>query len=264
MRQKRAKSYKKQMTVYTHTFKFREPFQTLVDNELILNCAKASFDIAKGINRTIQGEAKPMITQCCIQALYETNNQGAIDIAKRFERRRCNHPPSKPVPPAECIESITNIDGENKHRYIVASQDYELRKKLRKVAGVPLIFMNRSVMVMEPLSHASARYSERFERMKLTAGLNDKTVGLTIENENKNNGDDDEGPKKKKRKGPKQPNPLSIKKKKTKTDDTATTTPNPEKKRRRRHHSKNAGESNEDNNSSKPESKVEEVNNESS
>ena len=82
MRQKRAKAYKKQMNVYLHTFKFREPFQTIVDDEIILNCEKASFDIAKGLNRTIQGETKPMITQCSIEALYKTNNQDAISIVE--------------------------------------------------------------------------------------------------------------------------------------------------------------------------------------
>lgn len=212
------------MTVYTHTFKFREPYQTIVDAELVLNCDSAKFDIKKGLDRTIQGETKPMITQCCMQALYDSKNQYAIDTAKDFERRRCNH--REPIPPRECIESITIIDGENKHRYIVAAQDMETRKVLRKVPGIPLVFMNRLVMVMEPLSHASARYTANFERKKLTLGLNNaKTAGIqqlavqqlaalvpgvlasTEESEPTSSNSN-------KRKGPKEPNPLSIKKKK--------------------------------------------------
>lgn len=225
MRQKRAKAYRKQMNLYLHTFKFREPYQTIVDDELVLNCDKAQFDLVKGLERTIQAETKPMITQCCMQALYATDNQRAIDTAKRFERRRCNHPPKDPKPPAECIESIVNIDGENKHRYVVASQSTRLRRRLRNVPGVPLIFMNRSVMVMEPASDASNRAAALSENAKLSQGLNDAKVGYADKEEAT------EEPKKKKRKGPSEPNPLSVKKKKTEGQPTNE----PKKKRVRRH-----------------------------
>mmetsp|Transcript_3739 Transcript_3739/g.4161 ORF Transcript_3739/g.4161 Transcript_3739/m.4161 type:complete len:266 (+) Transcript_3739:56-853(+) len=239
MRQKRAKAYKKQMNVYLHTFKFREPFQTIVDDEIILNCQKASFDIAKGLNRTIQGETKPMITQCSIEALYKTNNQDAITIAKLFERRRCNHPPANPIPSSECIKSIVDINGENKHRYLVATQDKLLRNKLSKVPGVPLIYMNRSVMVMEPMSEATSSYSNSFEHKKLTGGLNDVKVGKINKQEVLKSEETGNVPTRK-RKGPKEPNPLSIKKKKTvntdsKANQDASSQPKP--KRRRKHKS---------------------------
>lgn len=225
MRQKRAKAYKKQMNIYLHTFKFREPFQTIVDDELVLATQLASFDLVKGLTRTIQAEVKPMITQCCMQALYLTDNQPAIELAKTFERRRCNHPPKDPKPPAECIESIVNINGANKHRYIVASQSTRLRRHLRAVPGVPLVFMNRSVMVMEPASDASQRAAALSENAKLTAGLNDAKVGYV------DKADEEEKPKKK-RKGPAEPNPLSIKKKKTLQPEVRE---EPKKKRVRRH-----------------------------
>lgn len=244
MRQKRAKAYKKQMNVYLHTFKFREPFQTIVDDEIILNCEKASFDIAKGLNRTIQGETKPMITQCSIEALYKTNNQDAISIAKLFERRRCNHPPANPIPSSECIKSIVDINGENKHRYLVATQDKLLRNKLSRVPGVPLIYMNRSVMVMEPMSEATTTYSNSVERKKLTGGLNDLKVGKVDKHEKpKTEGEErTEGAPTKKRKGPKEPNPLSMKKKKATNTDTKSNhdskdNSEPKTKRRRKHKS---------------------------
>ncbi|KAK6456857.1 Fcf1-domain-containing protein [Scheffersomyces xylosifermentans] len=237
MRQKRAKAYKRQMNVYLHTFKFREPFQTIVDSEIVLNCEKASFDIVKGLNRTIQGETKPMITQCCMQALYDSKNQSAIDIAKKFERRRCNH--REAIDPVECVLSIVDIKGENKHRYVVAGQNYDLRIKLRRVPGVPLIFMNRSVMVMEPMSQATARATEIFERKKLTKGLNDAKYAGVANDEEEKNEKGEENPQSKKRKGPKGPNPLSVKKKKTEQKTTAAKGESGEKKpRRKRTHKK--------------------------
>ncbi|OBA19021.1 hypothetical protein METBIDRAFT_33642 [Metschnikowia bicuspidata var. bicuspidata NRRL YB-4993] len=240
MRQKRAKSYKKQINLYLHAFKFREPFQTIIDDEIILNCVKASFNLVKGLDRTIQADTKPMITQCCMQALYQSNDQIAIDLAKSFERRRCNHSIKEPKPPADCIRSIVDVDGKNKHRYIVASQSTSLRRKLRGVPGVPLVFMNRSVMVMEPASDATKRAAELCENAKLKAGLNDSKVGYIEKDKPK---EITEEKPTRKRKEPSEPNPLSVKKKKA--DRKEDTHPDqPKKKRARRH--KRASEQNED------------------
>ena len=231
MKQKRVKAYKKQINVYVRTFKFREPFQTVIDDRIILDCNKASYDLVKGLKRTVQGELKPMITQCCMQKLYESKNSGAINLAKLFERRRCNHSPSDPLEPSQCIKSIVDIEGENKFRYVVATQDPDLRKHLRMVPGVPLIYMKRSVMVMEPMSSSSAQYASDFENQKLKAMLNDSEAGKVHKNEESN----DARPLKK-RKGPKEPNPLSVKKKKSEPESFGSQT---SQKRRRRHHKSN-------------------------
>ncbi|CCH42656.1 rRNA-processing protein [Wickerhamomyces ciferrii] len=223
MRQKRAKAYRKQMLVYNHTFKFREPYQIIVDEQLVLTAEKQSFDLAKGLTRTVQAEVKPK------------NNQPAIELARTFERRRCNHDPKDPLPPHECIKSIVIINNQNKHRYIVASENEQLRWSLRKIPGIPLIYMNRSVMVMEPLSKASAQVSNNMESAKLTKGLN--SVGG---DENKNELNDSNKLLKKKR-GPQEPNPLSIKKKKPENNNNNNKNNNDnegQKKKRRRKHKK--------------------------
>lgn len=251
MRQKRAKSYRKQLLVYSHAFKFRQPYQVLLDDQIVLNANASRFNLVKSLGQTLQAEVKPMITQCCMQALYATDNQDAINMAKQYERRRCNHPPKDPKSPLECIESVVNVDGANKHRYVVASQDIELRRKLRRVPGVPILHINRAVMVMEPLSDASARVSRRMEQEKLYKGLNDpKYAGLKNNDEDKN-GDSSKPESKKRKNGPKQPNPLSMKKKKVKVSPESTTSDNVaaegdddsgKKKRKRRHKKKTSEE----------------------
>lgn len=44
-----------------------------------------------------------MITQCCMQALYDLGPEGqaAVDLAKEFERRKCSH--FKVRPQDECM-----------------------------------------------------------------------------------------------------------------------------------------------------------------
>lgn len=215
MRQKRAKAYRKQMLVYNHTFKFREPYQVLIDDQIVLDCHGSNFDLVKGLKRTLQAEVKVMITQCCMQALYETNNQGAIEMAKGFERRRCNHPPKEAKPPSECVESVVNVKGQNKHRYVVATQDIDIRRALRRIPGVPLVYTSRSVMIMEPLSDASSKVSKAVEDDKLFKGLNDpRNARDKAKDDSKGTQPQQERPKKR-TKGPKQPNPLSVKRKKS-------------------------------------------------
>lgn len=228
------------MLVYNHTFKFREPYQVLVDDQIVLDCHGSNYDLAKGLKRTLQAEVKVMITQCCMQALYETKNQGAIELAKTFERRRCNHPPKEPKLPIECIESVVSIKGQNKHRYVVASQNIDIRRTLRRTPGVPLIHTTRSVMVMEPLSDASSKVSKAVEAEKLHKGLNDPRNAGMKTNDSEEISSTAAQPKKRV-KGPKQPNPLSVKKrKKQTTDDDKSDTENSHKavkkaRKRRRH-----------------------------
>ncbi|ODV58424.1 rRNA-binding ribosome biosynthesis protein UTP23 ASCRUDRAFT_39365 [Ascoidea rubescens DSM 1968] len=243
MRQKRAKAYRKNMLVYNHTFKFREPYQVIIDDQVILKAINAKFDLVKVLKKTIQAEIKPMITQCCIQVLYRTKNQEAIELAKKFERRRCGHLPKEPETPHKCILSITNVNNNNKFRYIIVTQNEVLRKELRKVPGVPLIYINKTgVLVMEPLSDMTEKARKIYEKSKLSEGLNNaKTAG--IREQKSTEGEDDSKPKKKRKRGPKEPNPLSIKKKKTQKPPTNGTAKDlaeqdTEKKKRKRKHKK--------------------------
>lgn len=170
-----------------------------------------------------------MITQCSIRHLYllslseHPHKDVAIDLAKTFERRRCNHHElPDPLSEKECMESVVIHNGENKHRYCVATQAPEIRRDLRAVPGVPLVYINRSVMIMEPMAPISAMKREREERGKFVAGIKDtrpkpvkrKREEVVADGGEGKEGGEGEEKKKKKRKGPKGPNPLSMKKRK--------------------------------------------------
>lgn len=172
-----------------------------------------------------------MITQCSIRHLYSLSlsehpyKDAAIDLAKKFERRRCNHHElPEPLSEKECMESVIIHNGENKHRYCVATQAPEIRQDLRAVPGVPLVYINRSVMIMEPMAPISAMKREREERGKFVAGIKDtrpkqtkrkrEEEGVEGEVEQEEGSEGKDKKKRIKRRGPKGPNPLSVKKKK--------------------------------------------------
>lgn len=159
-----------------------------------------------------------------------------ILTAQSMERRRCNHHVlDEPLSTLECYNSV--IDPKNSHtnknRYIVASQDDDVRRHCRGIKGVPLVFVKRSVMVMEPMAAGSVKAREGMEREKFRSGLKTRGIGLI----GKRKRDEDDGDavtgegqeaksmteseeragKKKKVKGPKGPNPLSVKRPKKAT-----------------------------------------------
>lgn len=172
-----------------------------------------------------------MITTCDMRHLYaaKPKNETLILQAKEYERRRCGHHElEEPLSTLECLTSVVDPkgSGSNKHRYVVASNEKEVRAKMRRIPGVPLIYINKSVVLMEPMTSATEEHREREEKSKFKMGLKGQRKPDAGE---KRKRDDEEGqddksiategqvPKKRRQKGPKQPNPLSMKKKKTDT-----------------------------------------------
>ncbi|KAI6106988.1 Fcf1-domain-containing protein [Pisolithus croceorrhizus] len=214
MRQKRAKTYRKLMSLYCMSFGFREPYQVLVDSEICKLATESRIDLSKQLSTVLQGATKPMITQCCIHELYlqGKSQQPAVDLAKAFERRKCNHRDA--IPGDDCLASV--VGDTNKHRYVVATQLQPLRAKLRLVPGVPIIHINRSVMILEPPSEETIRVKQQKEQQALRPAAAELA---------KLPQQPSDPPRKKK--GPKGPNPLSVKKKVTRPTSTRSTPSSP-------------------------------------
>ena len=178
-----------------------------------------------------------MITQCSIRQLYTltsipaSQKDALIAIAKIMERRRCNHHTlDNPLSTLECLSSVIDPkkSGANRAHVVVASQEEEVRRWCRGVRGVPLVYVKRSVMIMEPMAESSMSVREGIERGKFRTGLRARGLGLGTKRKREDEGrhgegieakkaeDGDQGAeraaKKKKVRGPKGPNPLSIKK----------------------------------------------------
>jgi U3 small nucleolar RNA-associated protein 23 len=62
MRAKRAKQYKKLMQQFAH-LGFREPYQVLVDAELVKDVARFKMDLQAALDRTLRGKAKPSMAR---------------------------------------------------------------------------------------------------------------------------------------------------------------------------------------------------------
>jgi len=179
--------------------------------------------------------------------LYDADHkdEDLISHAKAFERRRCGHHElEKPLSTLECLSSVVDPKSSrtNKNSYVVASQDDIVRATMRKIPGVPLIYLKRSVMIMEPMAGATEKVRDKEERDKFRAGLtgrrgapaakrmrdedgddnekmsgvlNNRTANNIIGGEQVDDQEEAQPAQKKRKKGPSGPNPMSVKKKKT-------------------------------------------------
>ncbi|KAJ5749586.1 hypothetical protein N7533_006614 [Penicillium manginii] len=224
---------------------------------------------------------------------HKPQDQSAIPSAPsppptELPLRHCSHnPESSPIDEVDCLLSLLSPNAEvkkNKEHYILATADAPVKKvdkndaqrkrkrdeereeeralrrsqmlrlRARQIPGVPIIYVKRSVMVLEPLSTRSETVRDGAEKAKFRYGLDDPSLEKAEEEETK------------KKRGPKvkAPNPLSVKKSKKKEtgpakeksqkkvvedddvpekedgDDAGAAKP----KRRRRHHKSGAAFSN--------------------
>ncbi|KAK2765448.1 hypothetical protein FQN54_008301 [Arachnomyces sp. PD_36] len=260
MRAKRSKKYRKLMQQYEHTFGFREPYQVLVDSNFLRQVYSFKMDLIPALERTLQGKVKPMITKCSLATVI-SSSAGKSNPNPHYRPphlppptvlplRHCSHnEDSKPIDEVECLLSLLSPNAEvkkNKEHYILATADAgipgddgqknnkqtftprnEIKHGARAIPGVPIIYVKRSVMILEPLSGPSENVREGVERGKLRTGVS-STAPTT--GKRKRDGDEGEGEnagkteKKKKERGGKKvsgPNPLSMLKPKAKKFKTA-------------------------------------------
>ncbi|CAG8101730.1 unnamed protein product [Penicillium salamii] len=171
--------------------------------------------------------------------------------------RHCSHnADSTPIDEIECLLSLLSPSSDvkkNKEHYILATAEPILRKtnpnepkrkwkteddrkeeeamrrsktlrsSARSIPGVPIIYVKRSVMVLEPMSNPSEMVRDGHERGKFRAGLDvDPSLGKRKrDGEDDDEEESDEEPKKKRTPKVKQPNPLSMKKAKKRPDTAA-------------------------------------------
>ncbi|KAL1850523.1 hypothetical protein Plec18167_002356 [Paecilomyces lecythidis] len=161
--------------------------------------------------------------------------------------RHCSHnPESTPIDEVDCLMSLISPSPDskkNKEHYILATADpptphedkdaanakkrkrvdpsqdplrraQSLRSGARAIPGVPIIYVKRSVVILEPMSTSSEKVRDGVERDKFKVGIAATAPG-------KRKREEEEEPQKKDRglKRAKGPNPLSVKKPKKAKED---------------------------------------------
>ena len=261
MKYKRRKSYRAHLAFFAREFDIRPPYRVLCDGNFLDVAVKrlklGAEDIARLVATVVEDEVELVTTDAVVRELGEVEGVApetkALVEMLRLQRVGATAEESRAETPASAIRKL--VSRRNKNRFIVATQDEDLKEELRTMPGVPIMTLQRVTVVLEEPSQASVEDWKAGERKKLQAdakALRKRKREFVV-----GGGDDDDDvsalkeekevglPKPKKK--AKAPNPLSVKKKKVKPSTSSSTSPSStadqQHKRKRRRKSSSASAS---------------------
>ncbi|CAL8241450.1 rRNA-processing protein UTP23 homolog [Gadus morhua] len=217
MKLKRQKQAKKTISFYKYNFSFREPFQVLIDGTFCQAALKNKIQIKEQIPKYLMGEVQLCTTNCALKELETLGKElyGAKVILQRFQIRSCSHFKS-PVPASECLLSM--LGETNPHHYFVATQDFGVTEEVKRLPGVPLIYIVVNTMVLEKPSVASQGRVAAVQAGELVTPAQQQSISSLKEQQGIGPA---EGRGRKRKRKRSNPNPLScLKKKKRKAPPT--------------------------------------------
>ncbi|KZT23549.1 Fcf1-domain-containing protein [Neolentinus lepideus HHB14362 ss-1] len=129
------------------------PYRVLIDTNFINFSLQNKLELISGMMDCLYAKCIPCVTDCVMAELEKLGHRYrvALRVARdpRFERIPCSHSGTYAD---DCI-----VQRVTAHRcYIVATCDRELRRRVRKVPGVPLMYIVRRRYAIERLPDQGA------------------------------------------------------------------------------------------------------------
>lgn len=124
------------------------PYRVLIDTNFLSHTVRTKLDLQKALMDLLYAKATPIITSCVMAELEKLGPKYriALRIARdeRWERIKCDH---KGTYADDCLTELVT-----KHRiYLVGTNDRELKRRLRKIPGVPIVSVAKGKYVIERL-----------------------------------------------------------------------------------------------------------------
>jgi U3 small nucleolar RNA-associated protein 24 len=131
---------------FRHNESLGPPYYVLLDTNFINFAIKNKLEICQSLLDTLYAKSFPCITDCVFAEIEKLGPKYhvALRIAKdpRFTRLPCMH---KGTYADDCLVRRVTM-----HRcYIVATCDKELRQRLRRIPGVPIMFISQNKFAIE-------------------------------------------------------------------------------------------------------------------
>lgn len=124
------------------------PYQVLVDTNFLSHTVQKKLELLPTMMDCLYAKCIPIITDCVMAELEKLGQKYriALRIARdeRWERLSCGH---KGTYADDCI-----VDRIMRHKiYIVATNDRDLKRRIRKIPGVPIMSVARGKYLIERL-----------------------------------------------------------------------------------------------------------------
>jgi len=131
---------------FQYNTNLKPPYQLLLDTNFLNMSIQMKLDVFKASMECLLAKCVPCITDCVMAELEKmgTRHRLALRLAKdpRFQRLTCQH---KGIYADDCIHS--RVD---QHKcYIVCTNDKDLKRRIRKVPGIPIMSVARGMYKVE-------------------------------------------------------------------------------------------------------------------
>jgi U3 small nucleolar RNA-associated protein 23 len=164
MGRKKNKWTKKVVNFYKFVFKFEVPFNVLIDGNFVAVSLRKKLEMKETLGKLLDENVHLVIPSCVVQELKELEDKipGIVREVSKYKIEECKH--GQTLSPENCIKSY--IGKKNIKKYFVATQDSFLRNQLRKIPGVPSVFFDQNMMLIDKPSKASLFASKKREELK--------------------------------------------------------------------------------------------------
>ncbi|KAL7783884.1 FCF1 small subunit [Trichoderma ceciliae] len=133
---------------FKHNTALTPPYNLLIDTNFFNHCIRGKLSLLEAAMDCVYAKCNIFVTSCVMGELEKLGPKYrlALRVARdeRWQRVTCSH---QGTYADDCI-----VDNCQKHRiYIVATNDRELKRRLRKIPGVPIMSVARGKFTIEGL-----------------------------------------------------------------------------------------------------------------
>jgi len=211
MRVNRAKLVRKTLQFYNIVFGYEKAkFHVLLDGNFIFAAIKFKVDIQERLERLLQGGVvKIYVLKSVLDELRQVGAKAksSLDFATSFCETLDDSKHRGDTASERIIAMMRQqhsdwlaAPSQHKRRFVVATQDKDLRAALGHIPGIPLIYLNKVILVLEPPSPTSRDFNQRLEVDKITLKPGEAAVVENLKKRKKvdtkivgGEGGDDEG-----------------------------------------------------------------------
>ena len=163
MGRRKDKWIKKALNFYRFIFKFDSPYKVIIDGNFAAIALNKKFEMKAALEKLLDDKVILIIPSCIFKEVQSIENKipGLLKLLSQYKIEQCKH---NILSATNCIRDY--IGKKNNLKYFVATQDNFLRVQLRKIPGVPLIFFEQNMLLMDKPSRISIEASERRENLK--------------------------------------------------------------------------------------------------
>jgi U3 small nucleolar RNA-associated protein 24 len=135
---------------YSYNKALGPPYKVLVDTNFFHFSMENKIDLHQGLVDCLLAKATPVVTDCVLAELEKLGSKYrlALKIAKdpRNERHHCDHEHGKGYAD-DCFVRIL----EASPIYLLCTQDKQLKQRVRKIPGVPIVYVTDHKYAVERL-----------------------------------------------------------------------------------------------------------------